>query len=447
MFRRTETHVYACSADDLWNVVRWASRLPEWHHHFADLQMRSEFDGTYRARDEAALQQRVGGRFSLEIEHDYYLALSEPIGPNGSLRIEWAVTPLTERSCQLRQRVEASSVAGRMLGAAASMEFAPDAARLARLVGVLADDPRRFVIAGGSGFLGQQLAASLQTRGHDVVILTRQEQPELPFTQVEWDGRTVGPWAEELAADDVSVVNLAGELVDVRPTSANIQRLRASRVDATRALVEASKRHPVDRWLQASTTAIWSDGGNARIDESTPPPTGAAALPQMTGVAEAWERAIDGARARRTTILRTSLVLDQDCPVFDRFVALARLGVGGAMGDGDQWVSWIHIDDWLAIADDALGIGTREIPDGVIAATSPHPVTNREFMTELRKRLAPGKFGVPMPAPLVKLGAAVLRTDPQLALTGRRVVPTRLLESGFEFEYPTLDDALLEILT
>src|SRR5690606_9013796 len=147
-------------------------------------------------------------------------------------------------------------------------------------------DLLKVVIAGGSGTLGRSLAADLATRGHDVVVLTRTLDRTLPHRQAEWDGANVGPWVHELAHDPATTaaVNLAGRLVDARAPEANIAELRSSRVRSTRALVEASHElaTPLARWVQGSTTAIWSDAGETRLTESSPVPTGAAALPQMT---------------------------------------------------------------------------------------------------------------------------------------------------------------------
>lgn len=146
----------------------------------------------------------------------------------------------------------------------------------------------KVVIAGGSGSLGRRISADLTDRGNQVVVLSRQPDTSSPVRQVFWDGRTVGDWAAELEGPDTAVINLAGKLVDCRPTEANVAELRRSRVEPTRALVRASQHlnHPVRQWIQASTTAIWSDAGETRCDEDTPLPVG---LPQMTGVAEPWE--------------------------------------------------------------------------------------------------------------------------------------------------------------
>jgi len=308
----------------------------------------------------------------------------------------------------------------------------------------------KIVVAGGSGALGRALSADLAGRGHEVVVLTRSPGGAAGqgVREVAWDARTVGPWADELAgpAGGVGVVNLAGKLVDCRPTSAHVAELRRSRVEATTALVAASARcaEPVSRWLQASTTAIWSDAGERRVTEASPLPDDG--LPQMTGVARPWEDAVRGARTRHLVVLRTSIVLDVATPALDRLLLLARLGLGGPVGPGDQWFSWIHVDDWLRVARAALGLEPGlALRDGPVVAAAPHPVRNRDLMAALR-RAQGRRRGLPTPAPLLRLGALALRTDPALALTGRHATSQVLADAGFAFRHPTLDDALAELL-
>jgi hypothetical protein len=239
------------------------------------------------------------------------------------------------------------------------------------------------------------------------------------------------------------VVNLAGELVDRRPTAANIELLTRSRVEPTRALVAASAglSEPVPVWIQASTLAIYGDAGDQVLDESAPPAEGP---PQMAGVARAWEDDVKDARAGRLAVLRTGIVLDNDTPALDRLLSLARWGLGGRVGSGRQWISWIHIDDWLAVVREVLEPASAPL-NGVVHATGPDPVTNAELMASLRK-VTRRPVAPPTPAPLVRLGAVVLRTDPALALTGRRAVPARLTEAGFEFRHPDLDGALADLM-
>lgn len=264
-----------------------------------------------------------------------------------------------------------------------------------------------------------------------------------PHRTVVWDGRAVGDWAGELVGS--SVVNLAGELVDRRPTAKNIALLTCSRVEPTCALVAAMAELPVPvpTFVQASTLAIYGDAGEQELVEGSPPADGPA---QMAGVARDWEQAAVGARAERTVVLRTGIVLDRDTPALDRLSGLVRWGLGGRVGSGQQWISWIHIDDWLAVVVQALEQqGAAAAVKGVVHVTSPHPVRNAELMSELR-RVLHRPAAPPTPAPLVHLGALLLRTDPALALTGRKALPSALTRAGFTFEHPRLGEALDDLL-
>jgi uncharacterized protein (TIGR01777 family) len=296
----------------------------------------------------------------------------------------------------------------------------------------------KVVLAGGNGALGRRIAADLATRGDEIAVLSRFPDPHGPGRQLHWDGASAGKWASELAG--AALINLAGELVDRRPTPANIESLTSSRVRPTRALRQAAAglATPPAVWIQMSTLAIYGDAGDVMLDEGTAPADGPA---QMAGVARAWETAAKGVTAGRQVVLRTAVVLDRGTPAFARLTALTRWGIGGRMGSGSQWVSWLHIEDFLAIIrfclDDA-GLA------GVVHATSPEPVTNAEFMSAFR-RAWNRPAAPPTPAWLLMLGAALLRSDPALALTGRRCVPARLAHLGFSFRYPEIDAALKDL--
>jgi len=293
----------------------------------------------------------------------------------------------------------------------------------------------KVVLAGGAGSLGRRIAADLAARGDEVVVLSRSPSSGGPGRQVRWDGVSAGPWAAELAG--AAVINLAGELVDRRPTAANIELLTESRVRPTRALRQAAAglAVPPAAWIQMSTLAIYGDAGDAVLDEASPPADGP---PQMAGVAKAWETAAIGAPARRQIVLRTAIVLDPGSPAYERLTWLTRWGLGGRIGSGRQWVSWLHIADFLAIIRCCLDDETLA---GVIHATSPEPVRNTEFMAAFR-RAWDRPAAAPAPGWLVRLGAVLLRTDPALALTGRRCVPARLVSRRFAFCYPRLGPAL-----
>lgn len=297
----------------------------------------------------------------------------------------------------------------------------------------------KVVIAGGTGSVGRRLADDFACRGDDVTILTRAPRANLGHRQVRWDGATAGPWAVEL--EDAIVVNLAGELVDRWPTAKNVELLRRSRVEPTKALVEASSRLETrpPLWLQMSTLAIYGDAGQGVVDEQHPVADGPQ---QMPGIARPWEQAVQGAGTDRLVVMRTGIVLDHGTPALDRLVHLTKLGVGGRISTGEQWISWIHVDDFLRAV---RFIRDHEDLAGIVHVTAPNPIQNRDMMAALRNALH-RPWSPPTPKPLVHLGALLMQTDPALALTGRRCVPKRLLDTGFEFNQPNFDSALQDLL-
>ncbi|GAA4399564.1 DUF1731 domain-containing protein [Tsukamurella soli] len=455
---RNARQFIAAPLDAVWAVLSDLDELPRWHPIFGSLAVVGGAAGPVATGMRADWRPVIAAswvhrRFAPPIEvtacdPGRLLELTQP-EPLGATVVRWelhgdgAGTLVTQTvsstgpSAPLYDRILARRLAAR-----------PNTtlALLARRAGAACEAPLNVVIAGGSGLLGRRIAADLTSRGHAVAILTRAVDPALAFRQVEWDGRTVGAWADELAKPRTAVINLAGKLVDCRPTAANIAALTRSRVEPTRALVAAVARlgRPVPHWVQASTTAIWSDAGETPCTEGTPLPD--PGLPQMTGVALPWEEAVAGAAAERLTILRTSIVLESESPALGRLVSITRAGAGGRVGDGRQWFSWIHIDDWLAAVRRALGTDDGAgLPAGVVVAATENPVRNAELMRQLRRRLHRPP-SPPTPAPLLAVGAIALRTDPALGLTGRYATSTMLREVGFEFRFPTLDVALADLL-
>ncbi|MFE7743198.1 DUF1731 domain-containing protein [Nocardia sp. NPDC057455] len=458
MARRTTTYTQfiALPAERIWHVLADPTRWPEWNPGITAVRLDGPVavggTGTYVPRGQAhrALHGRTVLPFIVAaVRPERELRIEQP-EPLGRMRLSWTLTPRdggTELSQQSTFLGASAGVARRLAASFLESDVRVCFARLARAAGLEpAPDALTVVIPGGTGGLGRHVAADLTCRGHRATILTRHTDPALPFDQVQWDGVTVGAWVAALRNPGrTAIVNLAGKLVDCRPTPQNIAELRDSRVDSTRALVAAAATFdaPIDYWVQASTTAIWSDAGEIRCTESTPLPDG---LPQMTGVAEPWERAFDPARATHWTILRTSIVLDPQAPALKRLAQLTKAGLGGRVGSGDQWFSWIHIEDWLAIVRAALGLDRAvELPNGILVAATDTPVRNRDLMRVLRKRLhrppAP-----PTPKLLLSLGAILLRSDPALGLTGRHATSEVLKDAGFTFRYPTLDKALAALL-
>jgi len=297
---------------------------------------------------------------------------------------------------------------------------------------------RRIVIAGGSGFLGRSLAAHLADHGAEVIVLTRNPNQSIDRARVvPWNGRTLGDWTAELDGA-AALVNLAGRSVDCIKTPDHCDEILRSRVESTRALGAAARAAsaPPPVWVQMSTAHIYGDPPAERCDESSS--TGHGLAPD---VGRAWEAAYHDAKPpnARGVVLRTSFVIGRGGGALERLRTLTRFGLGGTVGHGRQGMSWIHERDMnrlftCAITDDSM--------TGLYVATAPNPVPNREFMRELRRAMKM-PVGLPAPAPLVRLGAPlVMRTDPELALYGRYVIPTRLLAEGFEFEFPDLAPAL-----
>ncbi|MEV6767583.1 DUF1731 domain-containing protein [Nocardia sp. NPDC051030] len=453
----TYTQFIALPPQQIWSVLGDPARWPEWNPAVTAVSLRDAsgvgVGGDYlpRGRVSEAIHSRLAKPFVIAtFVPDREISIEQP-EPVGTMRMRWTLTPReggTEVSQQLTFSGASAPVFRKVVGDNLQADARTGFTRLARLAGLEpAADALTVVIAGGTGALGRNIAADLTCRGHRVSIITRRSDPALPYTQYEWDGRTVGDWVAALKNPGrTALINLAGKLVDCRPTERNVAQLRSSRVDSTRALVEAAKGldRPIDYWVQASTTAIWADAGEIRCTESTPLPV--PGLPQMTGVAQPWEEAFEGANAAHWTILRTSIVLDPDAPALKRLAQLTKAGLGGSVGNGRQWFSWVHVDDWLAIVRASLGLDpTVELPNGILVAATDFPVRNRDLMAALRRQLR-RPWSPPTPAPALTIGAVLLRTDPALGLTGRHATSDVLRQAGFRFRYPTLDEALSDLL-
>jgi uncharacterized protein (TIGR01777 family) len=299
---------------------------------------------------------------------------------------------------------------------------------------------RKVVIAGGSGFIGRSLVAALRDAEYEVVILSRNPQGDSAGVRAAaWDGRTIGPWAREVDGAE-AVVNLAGKNVNCRYTRKNLDEIDQSRIDAVRVMGEAIARceKPPAVLIQASTTAIYGDAGERWCDESTPPGEG---IPPRT--ATKWETAFAASPTPHTrrVVLRISFVLGPGGGVLRMLTMLTRCFLGGRVGSGRQYVSWIHQRD-------LNGVILRAIDDermsGTYNVATRNPVTNAELMHALR-RVHRRPWSPPVPAWAVRLGCFALRTEPVLALTGRRAAVGRLLETGFSFEFPELDSAINDV--
>lgn len=300
---------------------------------------------------------------------------------------------------------------------------------------------KKVVLAGGSGFLGQALAGSLLSDGCEVVIFSRGPSTERALGRfVPWDGQGLGEWKAELEGAD-ALLNLTGRSVDCRYTKENRQLILNSRVDSTRVLGEAIRgcTDGPKVWLNSSTATLYKDrrGNLAPHDEGSQDFGSGFSVE----VAQAWEKAlgkpvIEGVRK---VALRISIVLGKDGGAFPVMRRFAKLGLGGAQGPGSQWMSWLHIDDWVGVARFLM---ENQSVDGPVNLAAPNPVTNAFFMREMRKSFAPLGIGLPAPSLFVRIGAFFMRTAPELVLKSRKVVSATLPEAGYSFKNPDLAQAI-----
>ena len=303
---------------------------------------------------------------------------------------------------------------------------------------------KKVVLAGGSGFLGQALVRSLLADGYEAIVLSRSASPPGASGRfVPWDGQSLGEWKKELEGAD-AVFNLTGRSVDCRYTEANRELILNSRVDSTKVLGQAIREcaEAPEVWLNSSTATIYED----RRGDLEPHDEGSDDLGSgfSVGVAQAWEKAFrDSANeGLRKVALRASIVLGKGGGAFPVMKRFAKLGLGGAQGPGSQWMSWLHLDDWVGAARFLMNDASIE---GPVNLASPNPVTNTSFMREMRKVFAPLGLGLPAPTPAIHLGAFFIRTAPELVLKSRKVVSTVLKKSGYEFKHPEISSAIEDL--
>jgi uncharacterized protein (TIGR01777 family) len=295
--------------------------------------------------------------------------------------------------------------------------------------------------------LGQMLSGE----GHDYVVLSRHPAAApAGIRVVAWDGRTLGPWAGEIDGAD-AVINLAGRSVDCRYHERNLTEMMRSRVDSTRVLGEAiaAAKTPPRVWLQAGTATIYAHRYDAPNDEATGliggnEPGAPALWGRSVDIAKAWEAELAAAPTPRTRkiMLRSAMVMG--CGrggVFSVLARLCRFGFG-RLGDGRQFVSWIHEHDFVSAVRFLIA---RDDLAGAFNLCSPHPLPNREFIDALHLALG-ARLSVPIPAWALEIGAFVMRTETELILKSRRVVPGRLLNEGFVFRYPEWGEAARELV-
>ena len=310
----------------------------------------------------------------------------------------------------------------------------------------------KIVIPGGTGQVGTLLARAFHRDGYDVVVFGRSPQPRdaAPWRMVQWDHTEPGEWMEEIDGADV-VINLAGRSVNCRYNRKNRKEILRSRVETTQAVGRAiaEAKRPPAVWLQASTATIYSHRYDLPNDDLTgliggSEPDAPKAWRFSIDVATAWERALDEAPTPHTrkVKLRSAIILSPDRGgIFDILLGLVRFGLGGTVGDGRQFVSWIHEIDFIRAV---RWLIDREHLDGAVNLAAPEHLPQREFMEILRQTWG-APFGLSGTKWMMEIAAFLHRTESELILKSRRVAPRRLLADGFAFQYPDWRDAAEEL--
>ena len=301
--------------------------------------------------------------------------------------------------------------------------------------------PLQVVIPGGSGHLGRILARHFHEQGHRVTVICRHPRSE-EWATLCWSGYDLGDWVHVLEGAD-AVINLAGRNANCRHNVSNCREIKNSRTITTglvgRAIQQVTK--PPRLWMNASTDVIYRYAVDGPVDEITgaiggDQPGASSKWRFSVDVATSWERAFYAAETpfTRKIALRSAIVMSPEPGgLFERLLRLVRWGLGGCYGSGDQYVSWIHDIDFIRAIEFLLA---HDEIDGAINIASPQPIKNRDFMCCLRHAWCTTYFGIPMPEWLLDAGAAFFRIEADMVLKSRRVMPRRLLESGFDFHFP-----------
>jgi uncharacterized protein (TIGR01777 family) len=291
---------------------------------------------------------------------------------------------------------------------------------------------RKIVIAGGTGFIGQYFASEFRAKGDEVIIMSRNKG------DVQWSEKK----GVIKALDNADlVINLAGKSVDCRYTEKNRQAILRSRVDTTKEIGDAilACEQPPKLWINSSTATIYRHAEDRPMTERD----GEIGPGFSVDVARQWEQAFFDFNLSNTrqVALRMAIVLGKHGGVMQPLNRLVKLGLGGKQGRGNQMFSWIHNEDLFQII---LFLMDHQELDGVLNCSAPNPVSNRILMKSIREALHV-KLGLPAPAWLLEIGAVVIRTETELILKSRWVIPDRLIKAGYTFLYPTLTSALEEV--
>ena len=301
---------------------------------------------------------------------------------------------------------------------------------------------KKIIIAAGTGFLGEVLITYFKNKCEEIVILTRgKSEMRNTIKYVNWDAKTLTGWEKHLENATV-LINLAGKSVDCRYTEANKKEILASRIDSTAILNIAvlSCKNPPKHWLNSSTATIYRHSEDKQMTERT----GEIGDDFSMHVAKTWEQTFFEVPTKNTlkTALRTSIVLGKNGGAFLPLKRLTQLGLGGKQSNGNQFISWIHEQDFAR----AIEFIINKKLTGVVNIVSPKPIPNKIFMKQLRKTVGI-PIGIPTPLPILKLGAKIIGTEPELVVKSRNVIPERLLQEGFQFQFDTLEKTFQELVS
>ena len=298
----------------------------------------------------------------------------------------------------------------------------------------------RIILAGGSGFIGTAVAREFIRRGREVVVLTRSPRTRTDAVrEVAWDAKNPGEWVQLLERAE-AVINLAGKNINCPHTPENLRAITASRVDSVNVIARAMAQieTPPRVWVQASAAGFYGDTRDRLCDETAPNGNDA-----LARVCREWEAAFADAILPRTrkVALRIGFVLGREGGALPVLTRLTKAFLGGAAGNGRQFVSWIHLTDLVQMF---VATVERGELSSTFNAVGPNPVTNAGFMRELRRALH-RPWSPPVPGLAVKLGAWLMRSDPSLALCSQRCTPLRFSSAGFDFKFPELRPALADL--
>ncbi|MBI2720753.1 MAG: TIGR01777 family protein [Bacteroidetes bacterium] len=297
---------------------------------------------------------------------------------------------------------------------------------------------RKLIIAGGTGFLGQALCNHFKRDYDTIIILSRSEnKTQGNIVYLQWDGKTLGGWCAELE-NATAIINLSGKSINCRFTDNNKKYILSSRINSTKIIGEAilKCKNPPEVWINGSSAAIYPNSETEAMSEFA----AQNANGFMAEVTRAWEKAATDfiLPQTRQLFLRTTLVYGLQGGVLPVLVNLVKKGLGGTMGKGSQKISWIHVNDFCSIIEWMLA---NKNAMGAYNMAAPEPVTNKKLMHLLRKKMGIS-IGLPAPELLIKIGAFFIRSEPELILDSRNVIPQRLIKKGFTFKYKLIEECI-----